>query len=137
MDGTGVFELKLSLLAGSLAVVMVGVQANAGQQTVAQAIPDAPRPQTNLPLAGVTPGEGTTSSATDTDSSSSPSAPTSRPADATPTVTSGMPTESDQSPVVTPLPGQGAAAFSSITLPSTMSTFPLRLRIRRGSCSPG
>ena len=114
MDGTGVFELKLSLLAGSLAVVMVGVQANAGQQTVAQAIPDAPRPQTNLPLAGVTPGEGTTSSATDTDSSSSPSAPTSRPADATPTVTSGMPTESDQSPVVTPLPGQGAAAFSSI-----------------------
>lgn len=58
--------MRTSLLAGSLALLMVGAQARAGQQDLAQqAIPDAPKPQTNLPVNGVTPGQGTTSSSND------------------------------------------------------------------------
>jgi VWFA-related protein len=55
----------LSVLAGSLALVMLGTQA--GWETAAQqAIPDAPKPQPTLPdLRTVTPGQGTTSSSQD------------------------------------------------------------------------
>lgn len=63
--GNGGFELRLSVLAGSLALVMLGPQA--GWETAAQqAIPDAPKPQPTLPdLRTVTPGQGTTSSSQD------------------------------------------------------------------------
>jgi hypothetical protein len=55
----------LSVLAGSLALVMLGTQG--GWETAAQqAIPDAPKPQPTLPdLRTVTPGQGTTSSSQD------------------------------------------------------------------------
>jgi len=61
----GGFELRLSVLAGSLALVMFGTQA--GREIAAQqAIPDAPKPQPTLPdLRSVTPGQGTTSSSDD------------------------------------------------------------------------
>jgi VWFA-related protein len=82
----GVFELKKGVLAGLLAMVMVGVQARpqlapepAKQETVAQqqAIPDAPKPQAPLPnLNSVAPGEGTTSSSSDTQPAQAPAAPT-------------------------------------------------------------
>ncbi|MGA1982459.1 MAG: VWA domain-containing protein [Acidobacteriaceae bacterium] len=55
----------MSVLAGSLALVMLGTQA--GWETAAQqAIPDAPKAQSTLPdLRSVAPGQGTTSSSTD------------------------------------------------------------------------
>ena len=57
--------MRLSVLAGSLALVMLGTQA--GWETAAQeAIPDAPKPQQTLPdLRSVAPGEGSASPADD------------------------------------------------------------------------
>jgi VWFA-related protein len=61
----GVFQLNKSVLAGSLAFIMLGVQAQpqAGQQDAAhQSIPEAPRPQTPLPgLDAAAPGRGAVS----------------------------------------------------------------------------
>jgi VWFA-related protein len=75
-NGTGVFELSNRVLAGWLAVGMLGTLAQAGpvqrvaaqtnasqagQETLLaqQAIPDAPKPQTTVPTLGtVTPGQG-------------------------------------------------------------------------------
>src|SRR5450755_1944963 len=79
---TGVFELKIGVLAGSLALVMLGVQARpqAGQDLAQQAIPDAPKPQATLPnLNSVAPGMGTTSTSSG-DEPSGPSANTPQPA---------------------------------------------------------
>ena len=56
--------MRKSVLAGSLAMVMLGAQAQqpAGPEIAQQAIPDAPKPQTTLPdLQDVTPGKGVSS----------------------------------------------------------------------------
>jgi len=92
-NGTGVFELSKRVLAGTLALGMLGAlawaQAGPGkavtdpanamqpsQVTLAQqAIPDAPKPQTKLPnLGSVTPGQGTTSSSANDETPSTGSA---------------------------------------------------------------
>src|ERR1700679_2585316 len=61
----GGFRLRKSVLAESLAFVMLGAQAQqqAGLETAAQqAIPDAPKPQTSLPRPGsIAPGKGISS----------------------------------------------------------------------------
>jgi len=77
--------LKKSVLAASLGVMMFGLQAQPpvglGLQAQ-QAIPDAPKPQTNLPdLGRVTPGSGT-SSTLDEDTTAAPA--TAAPAQAQP-----------------------------------------------------
>jgi VWFA-related protein len=73
--------LRKSVLAGSLAFVMLGAQAQqqAGLETVAQqAIPDAPKPQTSLPSPGtIAPGKGTTSTSSGEDTPATANAPTS------------------------------------------------------------
>jgi VWFA-related protein len=83
--------LKLSGIAGLLALAMVGMQAQpqAGQDAAAQqAIPDAPRPQPVLPdLHSVAPGQGTTSSSSgDTQPGDAPEGPAAAPV-ATPALT--------------------------------------------------
>jgi len=68
----GVFELSNRVLAGSLALVMLGAQAGQAGKAQAtaqtqpqQAIPDAPSPHAVLPnLGSVTPGQGTASTST-------------------------------------------------------------------------
>jgi VWFA-related protein len=73
--------VKKSVLAGSLAFVMLGAQAQqqAGLETVAQqAIPDAPKPQTTLPSAGsIAPGKGISSTSTGDETQGAESAPAS------------------------------------------------------------
>jgi VWFA-related protein len=64
--------LKESIVAGSLALLMVGAQGHTQQSD--QAIPDAPRPQTNIPVGNVAPGQGS-SSTSDTDSTPGASTP--------------------------------------------------------------
>jgi VWFA-related protein len=58
--------LKQSIVAGSLALLMAGAPGFT-QQEAQQAIPDAPRPQTNINIGNVAPGQGS-SSTSDTDS---------------------------------------------------------------------
>jgi VWFA-related protein len=78
----GLFQLKKMALAGSLALTMLGVQAQpqaAQQSTTQQAIPDAPRAQPIIPgLGSVTPGQGSASS-----SDTGPVAPAPAPANRT------------------------------------------------------
>jgi len=68
--------LRKSIVAGSLALLMAGAQGQT-QQEAQQAIPDAPRPQTNIPVSGVAPGRGSTSSTSnsDSDQTATPAAP--------------------------------------------------------------
>src|SRR6266702_2755771 len=108
---TGVFDLRNSVLAGSLALVMLGAQAQtqAGQDSLAQqAIPDAPRPQANLPTGSVAPGQGTTS--TSNDNSGEPAGtPAPTPSAATPPTAT-----SDQTPTYEPPSGEGAKAMTTL-----------------------
>jgi len=66
--------LRKSIVAGSLALLMAAPGWT--QQEAQQAIPDAPRPQTNIQTNGVTPGMGTTSSSSE---SGQPDAPAGQP----------------------------------------------------------
>lgn len=56
--------LRKSIVAGSLALLMTGAPGFT-QQEAQQAIPDAPRPQTNIKVDNVAPGQGSSSSSTD------------------------------------------------------------------------
>ena len=68
--------LRKSIAAGSLALLMVGTQGQT--QQAEQAIPDAPRPQTNIPIGNVAPGSGSSagsdSSSSDSDTTTAPGA---------------------------------------------------------------
>ena len=85
--------MRLSVWAGSLALVMLGTQAGwepAAQQT----IPDAPKPQPTLPdLRSVAPGRGATSSSDDT-ADSTAKQPAAARTPAAPTAPAGAPTGS-------------------------------------------
>lgn len=98
---------------------MIGGQAQAGQQTAQQAIPDAPRPQTNLPVGNVAPGQGTSStSSADGDvtqgaaGQQSTSAPTATAP--TPPPAGSKTAPSDKTPTYEPPPGQGENAIKTI-----------------------
>jgi VWFA-related protein len=88
--------LRKSVLAGSLAFVMLGAQAQqqAGLETAAQqAIPDAPKPQTSLPRPGsIAPGKGisSTSSGDETPNAAGSDVPA---APAAPAAQTGEPVE--------------------------------------------
>jgi VWFA-related protein len=118
VDGTGVFELKNNLLAGSLALLMIGGQAQAGQQTTAQqAIPDAPRPQTNLPVGNVAPGQGSASSSANDGggtqgAGASPAAAAAQVAPQPPANGTAAPNE--KAPTYEPPPGEGNKAVQTI-----------------------
>jgi len=78
--------VRKSVLAGSLAMVMLGAQAQqpAGPEIAQQAIPDAPKPQTTLPdLQDITPGKGV-SSTSDGDAGTEGTAGSKAPATAAP-----------------------------------------------------
>jgi VWFA-related protein len=132
----------LNVLAGSLALVMVGVQAQpqvvpqpAAQQTVAQqAIPDAPRPQTTLPnLNSVAPGQGASStSSTDMQPSEGPSAPA--PAAAVPTPEAAP---SGQSSTVDVPAGQGEEAIQKIIVNVNAVDVPFTVKDSKGHLVPG
>ena len=119
MDGTGVFELKNQLLAASLALVTIGGQAQAGQTAAQQAIPDAPRPKTNLPVGNIAPGQGSSSTSTAdgggtqgatqtaTPPSSAAVAPSSPPAD-------GSAAALEARPTYEPAAGEGNKAVQTI-----------------------
>ena len=136
MNGTGVFTLSNRVLAGSLALLMLGAlagqagqtqsqagqsnAAQAAQQTLAQqAIPDAPKPQTKLPnLGSVAPGQGTTSTSAD----DAPTGATRRHAIGGATAPASAPAllphqpqaarrpAGNQAPAYEPPPGEGANA---------------------------
>jgi VWFA-related protein len=132
----------LNVLAGSLALVMISVQAQPQvvpqpptQQTVAQqAIPDAPKPQTTLPnLNSVAPGQGASStSSTDMQPSEGPSAPT--PAAPAPTP-EAAPT--GQSSTVDVPAGQGEEAIQKIIVNVNAVDVPFTVKDSKGHLVPG
>ena len=136
MDGTGVFTLSIRVLAGSLALGMLGVlawqsgqtQTQAGQTIAAQqnlaqqAIPDAPRPQTKLPnLGSIAPGQGTASTSADDGAGTPPAVPPAGPTPAaafasapatasTPTASGAQAGQNQSSAYETPAGNSAAAA---------------------------
>lgn len=66
--------LRKSIVAGSLALLMAGAQGQSVQEAQ-QAIPDAPRPQTNIQVEGVAPGKGTPSSTSTPDTDQTATGP--------------------------------------------------------------
>ena len=97
--------------------MMLGAQAQtqAGHETLAQqAIPDAPRPQTNLPIGSVAPGQGTTSTSngdsTQTGSTDLPSTP----APTAPIPPTAAQAASDRTPTYEPPAGEGAKALTTL-----------------------
>jgi VWFA-related protein len=136
--------LKLGVLAGLLALVMVGVQARpqAGQETLAQqAIPDAPKPQATLPnLNTVTPGQGTSS----TSSADEPSAAAQgTPPSAAPVITTPPKPEaltqpgSDTSPVYEPAAGQGVAVNTTLHVVVNYVDVNFTVKDSKGRLVPG
>ena len=96
--------LSKSIVAGWLALLMVGAPGYT-QQEAQQAIPDAPRPQTNIRIDNVAPGQGSTSSTSNSDSDSdetpaapSPAAPSTTVA-ATPNAPQPQPGAADEQPL--------------------------------------
>jgi VWFA-related protein len=145
--------LRTGVLAGSLALVLLGVQA--GSQTVAQqAIPDAPRPQPTLPgLKSVTPGAGTSStSAIDSTPlettpeptpAAAPATAPAEPATAGPASTSGQPAltgippGSDQAPTIQPAAGSGSDAVKTIKVNVNAIEVPFTVKDSKGRLVPG
>jgi VWFA-related protein len=140
----------LNVLAGSLALVMVGVQAQpqvvprpASQQTVAQqtvaqqAIPDAPRPQATLPnVNSVTPGQGTSSSSnTDLQPSEGPSAATPAVPAAPAPSPAGAPT--GQSSNVDIPSGQGEDAIKTLYVNVNAVDIAFTVKDSKGHLVPG
>ena len=118
MDGTGVFELKNQLLAASLALVTIGGQAQAGQTAAQQAIPDAPRPKTNLPVGNIAPGQGSSSTSTadggGTQGATQTAAPAAAAAAPSPPPADGSVTALEKRPTYEPAPGEGNKAVQTI-----------------------
>src|SRR5438105_9166656 len=94
--------LSKSIVAGSLALLMVGTPGYT-QQEAQQAIPDAPRPQTNIPIRNVAPGQGSTSSTSNSESDETPAAPApaapSTTVAATPNAPQPQPAAADDQPL--------------------------------------
>jgi VWFA-related protein len=121
----GDFDLSNRVLAGSLALGMLGTlaaqagqtqaqagQTNAVQQNLAQqGIPDAPKPQTRLPYLGpVAPGQGTTpTTAGDATPSNAPAAAVATPASA-PAPAASSPQATAEAPIYEPPTGEAAKA---------------------------
>jgi VWFA-related protein len=135
--------LKIGVLAGSLALVMLGAQARpqAGQNVAQQAIPDAPKPQATLPnLNSVAPGKGTTS----TSSGEAPSASsTGTQPPAAPVITTPPPPEAltrpgtDQSPVYEPLAGQGVNVNTTLHVVVNYVDVDFTVKDSKGRLVPG
>jgi VWFA-related protein len=135
--------LKIGVLAGSLALVMLGAQARpqAGQNVAQQAIPDAPKPQATLPnLNSVAPGKGTTS----TSSGEAPSASsTGTQPPAAPVITTPPPPEAltrpgtDLSPVYEPLAGQGVNVNTTLHVVVNYVDVDFTVKDSKGRLVPG
>jgi VWFA-related protein len=155
MDGTGVFELRNRVLAGSLALVMLGAQAQpqgAQQGAAQQAIPDAPKPQTTLPgLGTVAPGQGSSSSDGGSSSTGAPAqpTPTAPPAasGAQPAANSGpavepvipedLPTADYQGPAYVPPTGEGSHVAATLVMRVNYVLVPFTVEDSKGRQVPG
>jgi VWFA-related protein len=152
MDGTGVFELRNRVLAGSLALAMWAAQAQpqGGQAGGAQqAIPDAPKPQTTLPgLGSVTPGQGSPSGLSgDSSSAGAPAQPT--PA-TSPAAGGGLPaaggalvapedlpTADYQGPAYVPPAGTGDQTVATLIMRVNYVEVPFTVEDSKGRQVPG
>ena len=93
---------------------MVGAQARAGQENLAQqSIPNAPTPQTNLPLTGVTPGQGSTSTSDDGTNSGAPDGTPATPAPAPPAQATPAPV-AEQGQSIEPPEGKGLEELQTL-----------------------
>jgi VWFA-related protein len=132
--------LKLSVLAGSLALMLVGIQAQpqAGQDAAAQqAIPDAPKPQPILPnLRSIAPGSGTTSASSTSNSDTQPVEGPSAPVATQPAST---PAESapGQTSVYVPQQGQGEDAIKTLMVHVDAVDVPFTVKDSKGKLVPG
>jgi VWFA-related protein len=138
----------LNVLAGLLALVLVGAQAQApvasqaaGTENVAQqAIPNAPTPQTNLPnLNTVAPGQGSMSpSAPSTSSSSSDTQPADAPAPpaAAPTTTAAAAADKQTSTYEAPV-GQGEDAIKTLFVHVDAVDVAFTVKDSKGHLVPG
>jgi VWFA-related protein len=159
MDGTGVFTLSNRVLAGSLALLMVGAlagqsgktQSQAGQSNAAQAaqqtlaqqpIPDAPKPQTKLPnLGSIAPGQGTASTSADAAPIGAtpvtpPAGPAPAPATASAPSASGPQATEDQAPAYVPPPGEGVKAMTMMVQVNYVD-LPFTVKDSKGQLVPG
>ena len=137
-------------MAGSLALLMLGAEAQtpqAGSDTLAQqAIPDAPRPQTSIPVDGVTPGKGSSTSnmqeGTGTTSAPTPNAPAGNQPPQPTTETSTPPppgTPPDQGPTYAPPSGKGEEAVADLTIrvPVNLVILPFTVKDNKGNLVNG
>jgi len=128
--------LKLSGIAGLLALAMVGVQAQApaGQNVAAQqAIPDAPTPRPVLPnLNSVTPGEGTTSSSS---GDATPEAPVAAPVPAPTAGAQGA--SANNSDVYVPPQGQGDEGIKTLMVHVDAVNIAFTVKDPKGRLLPG
>jgi VWFA-related protein len=140
------FTLRSSVLAASLALLMVGAQAQpqAGQNTLAQqAIPDAPTPQPSLPnLKSVAPGQGSTpessTSNSDTQPVEGPSSPVSGPSTSAPAPSAaGQTSVYGQASVYVPQQGQGEDAIKTLMVHVDAVDVPFTVKDSKGKLVPG
>jgi VWFA-related protein len=119
---------------------MVGAQAQppTGQETVAQqAIPDAPKPQTNLPnLRSIAPGQGappaSSTSNSDTQPVEGPSAPVGTAASNAPAASAA-----GQTSVYVPQQGQGEDAIKTLMVHVDAVDVPFTVKDSKGKLVPG
>ena len=124
---------------------MLGAQAQTPRNDLAQqAIPDAPRPQTTIPVNGVAPGQGTTGSSSQSqpDGTNAPNSPTAPASGQTATETSTPPpagTPPDQGPTYVPPAGLGEAAMSDmvIRVPVNLVVLPFTVKDMKGNLVNG
>jgi hypothetical protein len=135
-------KLKLSGIAGLLALALVGVQAQApaGRDTVAQqAIPDAPTPQPVLPnLKSVAPGEGTTSSSGgDTQSAAGPGSPAAIPAGATAPAADAQGASAGETAPYVPPPGHTEEGIKTLMVHVDAVDVPFTVKDSKNKPVPG
>jgi len=149
----GVFELSKRVLAGWLALGMLGAPAwaqagpgkamaaasnpaQAGQETLAQqAIPDAPMPRPNLPNLGpVTPGQGTTSSSA---GDQTPSGDAAAPAPGTALPPSGAAEAAGEQTSTYDTPAGDAAKAATIRGGVNVVTVPFTVKDSKGQLVAG
>jgi VWFA-related protein len=122
------------VLAGSLALVMIAVQARPqeGQETAQQAIPDAPRPQTKLPdVNSITPGQGTTST-------SNRDQPVETPvSQAAPTVSASAAPAGNEPPTYDAPVGQGSEAIKTLMVHVDAVDVAFTVKDSKGHLVPG
>lgn len=124
---------------------MLGAQAQTPRNDLAQqAIPDAPRPQTSIPMNGVTPGQGASSASDSQDGS-----PTANPSASAPSQAPGPPTETStpppagtppgQGPTYVPPAGLGEAALSDVIIrvPVNLVVLPFTVKDMKGNLVNG